>query len=259
MVRDEDVCDVIALQIEAKTCECFQTLCLCFCYSLKLFQSLSYIYREVFLYEIVNSFRTLVSLVARLITFLTPPQNENVSWQLVSWTSLPSEERPLQTCYLMMLHARCVFTARVCRVTSSPALPLFGSGCRDDLESVPTASHFHKQMSGNIMTPSSPHPSLWTLPVSCTPPSRLSFYLNITRFLFFVVVQIFYTHCLHVIHTGDGCGEWPGDSSDDRHRGECHGQLCPEPGGVPESANLHTDSGILSIQESQSRPVLFQA
>lgn len=79
MVRDEDVCDVIALQIEAKTCECFQTLCLCFCYSLKLFQSLSYIYREVFLYEMVNSFRTLVSLVARLITFLTPPQNENVS------------------------------------------------------------------------------------------------------------------------------------------------------------------------------------
>lgn len=180
-------------------------------------------------------------------------------WGETSSNMLPYECEVSLSAVWPSLHARCVFTARVCRVTSSPALPLFGSGCRDDLESVPTASHFHKQMSGNIMTPSSPHPSLWTLPVSCTPPSQLSFYLNITRFLFFVVVQTFYTHCLHVIHTGDGCGEWPGDSSDDRHRGECHGQLRPEPGGVPESANLHTDSGILSIQESQSRPVLFQA
>lgn len=55
------------------------------------------------------------------------------------------------------------------------------------------------------------------------------------------------THCFHVIHTGNGCREWPGDSADDWYRGACYGQLCSEPGGVSESPDLHTDSGILAI------------
>lgn len=100
--------------------------------------------------------------------------------QLASLTSVPSEDTSLQTRELVSvwswshyihtgghsLHARSVCCALVYPGWLLPHHPLCVFGCRNNLRyiqcgtdtSVPTASHFHKQMSDNLLTPSSPLP-----------------------------------------------------------------------------------------------------
>lgn len=119
--------------------------------------------------------------------------------------------------------------------------PLRGPGA-----SVPTASHFHKQMSHSLLTPLQP-----LQPHEHTSPhyvflSQVFMWLN-KCYIWAEMIS----SCLCVAHTGHGCGEWPGDRADDRYGGKRHGQLRLEPGGVSESPDLHTDSGITAEKNTE--------
>lgn len=119
--------------------------------------------------------------------------------------------------------------------------------------SVPTSSHFHKQMSqtwGHSQFTSwllyKRTLLLYPLACLCQLPNVTSSYLTVTwpieRQLKDVILMQ-WPCCF----TGNGCGEWPGDCTDDRYRGTCYGQLCSEPGGVSEGPDLYSDSGTHSL------------
>lgn len=63
--------------------------------------------------------------------------------QLVSWTSVPSEVKPLQICYLVSVKCQyprftrslCLLSTCIFWVICYPPLSVFGSGCREDLTS----------------------------------------------------------------------------------------------------------------------------
>lgn len=120
--------------------------------------------------------------------------------------------------------------------------------------SVPTSSHFHKQMSQTRGIPSSPrgcsinaHYFCIPSPFLCQQPNVTSSYLAVTwpieRQMKDVNVMQWPWPCCF---TGNGRGEWPGDCADDRYRGTRYGQLCSEPGGVSEGPDLYSDSGTHS-------------
>lgn len=141
-------------------------------------------------------------------------------------------------------------------VTSSPSLSVLG--CRNNLRSSVGQTDQFPQLHISI---SKCQTILWlpvhlSLPVrtlllltppvtSCRISTVCAFHLTDKVFSWLhKFINIIHTiHSLLVIYTGYGRREWPGDSADDRYGGARHGQLRPEPGGMSEGPDLHTDSG----------------
>ena len=173
------------------------------------------------------------------------------------------------------LHARSVCLALVYPAWLLQLLPHVWQQLQKQLQVqcgthrlVPTASNFHKQMSDNHASLSSPLSSCThTSPHASHLASRSHYSLqNVTHRVFMwswvlhlQIVHMFTTHIhIFVLHSGYGCREWPGDCADDWNGGACHGQLCPEPGGVSEGPNLFSDSGTSVVHVCQGSVMMAE-
>ena len=192
--------------------------------------------------------------------------SENVSEPAGIMNFCPCEDKSLQTCRPVGVGCRelkSLSTGHSLLALFAVYLYILGDffqiQCGTDGE-VPTASHFHKQMSENHKTPSSPLTPCTHTHTHTQHFSRLLSHLllqvqNVWAFhlrsellsgrtywilkqffhlsttilsLILVSIQFQCSHsCLHVLHTGYGCGERPGDRADDRYGGARHGQLRP--------------------------------
>lgn len=160
--------------------------------------------------------------------------------KLASLTSFPSEYKSLQTCQLgsveclelkLLSTGHCLRARSVCCALVCPRwlLPCDWLQKQPQIQcgtdgSVPTASHFHKQMSDNLMITSSPLP-----PCTHTSSPHASWLTSCSLLVAKCHVTspkglwCFVTHSLPVILSGHGRREWPGDRADDRYGGACHG------------------------------------
>lgn len=208
--------------------------------------------------------------------------------QLASLTYSPSEDKSLQTCQLVWASSvwsqsdypqdtvctLALFAVHLYILGDFFPVPVSVFGCRNNLRSsVGHADQFpqlhisiskcqttlwlpvHLSLPVHtlllLMRPDSPLVPEYLLCVHFTSPIRSK------SVILFIVIHI--THSLLVIPTGYGCGEWPGDSADDWYRGARHGQLCPEPGGVSEGPDLHTDTGTSVSYVCQSRAIWLKS